>query len=301
MIFCYIDESGVSQVPGNSTHFVLAGIAIPIHKWKQCEAEIQAVKKKYSIPMAEIHTGWMLRPYPEQFRIANFDKLDHTARRFEAEKNRNRELLRLQASKHTLKTYYQTKKNYEKTKPYIHLTFLERRQFIQDIARLIGGWVFFARLFAECIDKIYFNPAKALRPIDEQAFEQLVSRFEQYLQIYSKSSQTKQFGLLIHDNNPTVCKKHTALMKSFHQSGTLWTTVKSIIETPLFVDSELTSMVQLADVCAYSLRRYLEKGETSLFNEVIKIADKKDNVNVGVRHFSSQSCGCLICSSHKKP
>ncbi len=88
-------------------------------------------------------------------------------------------------------------------------------------------------------------------------------------------------------------------MKSFHKGGTLWTKVQNIIETPLFVDSELTSMVQLADVCAYSLRRYLEKKETHLFNEVFKIADKKDGKVVGVRHFSAPSCACLICSAHK--
>jgi hypothetical protein len=176
---------------------------------------------------------------------------------------------------------------------------IERKQFILDIAKLIGTWAPFCRLFAECIDKIHFDPIRASSPIDEQAFEQLVSRFEQYLKIYSKSLDNKKYGLLIHDNNPTGCKKHTQLMKSFHKRGTLWTDIQNIIETPLFVDSQLTSMIQLADVCAYSLRRYVEKKEDHLFNEIIKVADKKDGRVVGVRHFTSSTCNCYICSYHK--
>ncbi len=46
-------------------------------------------------------------------------------------------------------------------------------------------------------------------------------------------------------------------MKSFYDKGTNWTDLEHIIETPLFVDSELTSLVQIADLCAYAIRRYL--------------------------------------------
>ena len=58
------------------------------------------------------------------------------------------------------------------------------------------------------------------------------------------------------------------MMRSFHAAGTLWTRVECIIETPMFVDSKLTRMVQIADLCAYALRRYLENGETGLFRPI---------------------------------
>jgi hypothetical protein len=154
-------------------------------------------------------------------------------------------------------------------------------------------------LFAECIDKFYFNPTRSKYTLDEQAFEQLVSRFEQYLRIYSHTSRVKKFGLLIHDNNDTVSKRLTELMKQFHNSGTLWTSVRNIIETPLFVDSQLTSMVQLADLCSYALRRYIEKNEDYLYKEIIKRADKKGGKMVGVRHFTDDSCECNICKLHR--
>ena len=80
----------------------------------------------------------------------------------------------------------------------------------------------------------------------------------------------------------------------------LWTAIKNIIETPLFVDSALTSMVQMSDLCAYALRRYVENGEEEFFDLVFKRADRKGTATVGVRHFADQEvCVCKICESHK--
>ena len=86
-------------------------------------------------------------------------------------------------------------------------------------------------------------------------------------------------------------------MMLFHEQGTLWTRIKNIIETPLFVDSRLTSMVQAADLCSYALRRYLENNEDYLFKNLFKIADRKGNRVVGVRHFSTEECKCEICTA----
>lgn len=297
MILCYMDESGTSEIPGNTSHFILAGLSIPIWHWKTCESEISSIKKHYDLESAEIHAGWLLRPYLEQRKIPNFERLSRSIRRSEVEKYRRSELLRLQKiSNH--KSYQQTKKNFRKTNPYTHLTFDERSQFVEEIAKKIEKWGF-ARLFAECIDKVHFDPVRTSHAIDEQAFEQVVSRFEQYLKNTTLPETSSNYGLLIHDNNETIAKKHTALMRSFHKIGTLWTRLDKIIETPLFVNSELTSMIQIADVCAYSLRRYLENHEERLFNHIFQRADKSRNLVVGVRHYTSASCVCKICASHR--
>lgn len=164
---------------------------------------------------------------------------------------------------------------------------------------MVSNWGF-CRLFAECIDKVHFDPARANKSVDEQALEQIVSRFEHFLNITEAvNSTSKNYGLLIHDNNETVAHNHTKLMKYFHSEGTFWTRIERIIETPLFVDSELTSMVQIADLCSYSLRRFLENGETELFELIFSRADRKDGKVVGVRHFTDSSCQCKICASHR--
>lgn len=300
MFICYIDESGQPELPGNTSHYILAGIMIPIWKWKTCDSQIRNIKTKYSIRGKELHTGWILRKYFEQSKIPDFSKLEHDDRIYEVNKLRHARLLSLQRSNKN-KQYHQLKKTYRKTEDYIHLTFDERQDLIYELATMISKWQF-ARLFAECIDKIYFDPRRSRQAPAEQAFEQIVSRFEQYLSIRNKSIRRqyskKDYGMIIHDNNPTVEKKLTNIMKSFQQKGTFWTDIENIVETPLFVDSQLTSMVQIADICAYSLRRYLENGETRYFNEIFKRADKKNGMTVGIRHFSKNFCNCLICKTH---
>ena len=145
---------------------------------------------------------------------------------------------------------------------------------------------------------MHFDPDITGQTVDQQAFQQVVSRCERYLQNISRPEAT-YYGLLIHDNNPAVEKKHTELMKSFLSSGTLWTNVTNTTETPLLVNSELTSMVQIAALCGYALRRYLENDEENLFKLVFERADRKDGVAVGVRHYTDKSCRCSICEAHR--
>ena len=298
MYICYIDESGTSDIPGNTSHFVLAGISVPVWHWKRCDSEVETIKNKYDTGGIEIHVGWMLRPYKEQLDIVEFENLPYQQRRAQVSSLRKAEILRLQRANNP-KLLKQTKKNFKKTEAYVHLTFEERKNLVFDLAECISNWGF-ARIFAECIDKIFFDPSRANHTIDEQAFEQLVSRFEQYLQNISRGPGPDNLGMLVHDNNSTIEKKHTELMKKFYQKGTLWTKINNIIETPLFVDSQLTSMVQIADICAYALRRYLENNENKLFDLIFQRADRIDTVVVGVRHFSQGGCKCKICDAHKR-
>lgn len=298
MYLCYIDESGTPDIPGNTSHFILAGLSIPIWHWKTCDEEIDQIKRKYGLNHNEIHIAFMLRKYIEQSKIPGFEKMDFEQRRFEVTKLRNMELLKLQRERKTSQLK-QTKINYKKTNNYIHLTLTERQNAVIGIAEKIGGWGF-ARLFAECVNKLHFNPARSTRSIDEQSFEQVVSRFETYLLNTDRSCENQNYGMLIHDNNQTVARKHTELMKQFYKSGTLWTSVSHIIETPLFVDSQLTSMIQAADVCAYALRRYLENGETELFDLIYTRADRRGERVEGVRHFTDTKCKCKICTSHRR-
>lgn len=222
--------------------------------------------------------------------------MSRVARRSAVTKFRTGHLLELQ-KKAKPSAYRQTKKSYTHTEPYTHLTHTERVALINEVAQMISGWGY-AKLFAECIDKVYFDPAKSIgRSIDEQAFEQLVSRFEQYLKNTARQ-HTDNYGLIVHDNNQTVARKHTQLMHSFHEKGTLWTSVKKIIETPLFVDSKLTGMVQIADLCCYALRRFCENGERDLFDLIFTRADQVGGKILGVRHYTEVQCACAICMGH---
>lgn len=301
MNVCYVDESGTSSIPGNTSHFVLAGFSIPIEYWKNCDISISTLKNKYMISDSEIHIGWLLRPYYEQNKITNFANLDYSKRKSEVLKVRRAEIYRLKEE--NAKNIKQIKKNFRLTECYIHLTLDERKALVFELAEMISNWNH-ARLFAECIDKVHFDPTRAPISLDAQAFEQIVSRYEQYLEnskyrVVSGKKDTN-YGLIIHDNNDTVAKKHTQLMKDFHKRGTFWTEIKNIIETPFFVDSQLTGLVQVADLCAYAIRRYCENGEEDLFRLIFKRADRSKGVVVGVRHFSDADCQCEICKAHNR-
>lgn len=294
---CYIDESGTSDVPGNTSHFVLAGVSLPIWHWRQADNQIAAIKSRYGLQDSELHTAWLLRRYLEQSRITDFDYLSRDQRRTEVVRARNRHLLQLQRQNQR-KAYRQAKKNYAQTYLYIHLTLAERQRFVTEVADCVSGWGF-ARLFAECIDKVHFNPQIARLSLDEQAFEQIISRFERYLQNIDGPNGGNNYGLIVHDNNETIARKHTKMMRTFHQTGTPWIELQKIIETPLFVDSSLTSMVQIADLCSYSLRRFLENREADLFDRIYARADRNFGRVVGVRHFTNEACQCTICRDHR--
>ncbi len=155
-------------------------------------------------------------------------------------------------------------------------------------------------IFVEAIDKLFHDSFKTGRSIDEQALEQIVSRFQKYLEKQDGSVSVPR-GIIVHDNNQTVAKKHTALMKDFYTSGTLWTKVTRVVETPLFVDSSLTRMIQVADLVSYAFRRYLENDETGLFEILFPRVHHIGKVAVGARHYTGQPCSCAVCKAHKMP
>ncbi len=292
--FCYIDESGTPSIPGNTSHYVLCGFSIPVDSWKKCHIQINKIKKKYGLSDAEIHSGWIKRAYFEQSRVEGLEEMNFEERRSAVIKERKTEIFRVTKSKDT-KGLKQLKKNYKNTEAYIHLTYNERIAFLQEVADAIGKWKF-ARVFAECIDKVHFDPTRTSVTTDEQAFEQIVSRFELYLEHSAKQGEMN-YGMLIHDNNDTESKKLTALMKKFYVRGTLWTDIKHIIETPFFVNSELTGMIQIADLCALAIRRYFENGETDLLDRIKTRIHTFKGKYVGVRHFTSEGCACEFCSN----
>jgi len=295
MHLCYLDESGTPEIPGNTSHFVLAGLLIPVWHWRNCDRDIAAIRRRYGLEENEIHTAWIMRAYLEQNKIRGFHSMAYAERRQNVEQYRRAELLRLQRLPSN-RPYKQARKNYAHTEAYVHLTFDERKALLREVAECVSGWGF-ARLFAECIDKINFSPPNPSKTPDEQALEQIVSRVERHMMAISASFEHPPLAMLIHDNNDTVAKKHTAMMKKFHRDGMPWQDVNHIVETPLFVDSELTGMVQIADMCGYALRRYLENGQDLLFDLIFKRADRRDGRNVGVRHFTPAGCRCKICGS----
>jgi len=298
MRFCYLDESGTAELSGPESHFVLLGLSIPGTTWKIKDQEVTLIKRRYGLERAEVHAGWLARRYVEQERIADFENLSTADRRKEVQTRREAILLRKAALRGPA-SVQGDRKNFAKTAAYIHLTLTERRQLLRDLADKIDSWDD-CRLFAECIDKTTFGGRPPRVPPYEEAFEQVVSRFHRFLEVCGGEN-----GLLLQDQNQTVMRRLTEMMRAFHERGTRWTSqIGLIVETPLFVSSDLTSMVQMADVCAYATRRFCDYRETDLFDRIFSRFNRVGTRLVGVRHYTNRSeasgrwCSCRICAEH---
>ena len=140
MLLCYIDESGTPEITGNTSHYVLAGLAIPVHKWKEAELDINKVKQKYGLEHNEIHTAWLLRKYIEQSKIPDFESLPKDQRIYEVQKYRKTELLRLQKGNNN-KSYIQTKKTINLRKIISICLLMKEKCLLLNWRRLFQGGI----------------------------------------------------------------------------------------------------------------------------------------------------------------
>ena len=290
MFFLYLDESG-----SNTSHFVFLGIAIPATSWREKTDQVAQVKSLYGLSGKEIHTGWMMRRYLEQERIPHFSGIDRKSRRTAVETARKADILHISALGNARKLR-DTKKYFKKTHAYIHLTIDERKDCVRKLADVIGSWSD-SRLFGEATDIARFNLPGT---VFENAFAQVISRFHSFLDNYGRHTGSDLHGLVIQDNNETVADRLTDRMRTFHLEGTMWTEIPRIIETPLFVNSELTEMIQISDVCAYATRRFFENKEDDLFDRIYTRFDRSSRGRVvGLRHYTGfHVCDCRVCRDH---
>lgn len=287
MYICYLDESGTPEKGDSSRHFVLLGLAVPASTWKEKDRQIDVVKMGYGLQGSEVHTAWMLRDLPEQARVPGFAAMDHDERRRHVIAIRTQNLARPRSNS----AQRALEKNYRKTADYVHLTRAERTQCVSALADLIGQWGD-ARIFCEAQKKSALTNGEG---DFEEAFEQVVTRFNTFLRNVGGLN-----GLMVQDNNETMAKRLTEMMRRFHREGTTWTRdIEHVVETPLFVDSSLTSMVQLADICAYAIRRFYDNDEANLLERIDPAFDRNGRKLVGVRHFTrADHCECRICVEH---
>ncbi|MGH7271261.1 MAG: DUF3800 domain-containing protein [Polyangiaceae bacterium] len=291
MHICYLDESGSpSRNGGETSHFVMLGLAIPASTWRVKDAQISAILNAHNL-FGELHTAWLVRTYPEQERIAKFETLSPTDRQAAVLRERKADLAK--ASMRGPKAVQTLARNYKKTNAFIHLTQRERMDVVCAVADLIGTWGD-AVLFAEAQDKDAHSNTTADSHIVEIGFEQVASRYHHYLERGNVDA-----GILVQDKNETSERNLTRLARRFHKQGNAWASFARLVETPLFVDSELTAMVQLADLCSYATRRFFENGEADLLNRVYSRFDQYQGRYVGIRHYTGRRhCKCRVCKDH---
>lgn len=290
-----MDESGVPHRQGGTTHFVLLGIAVPVERWHEYDYRLSVVKAQHGAADIELHTAWMDRRYPEQESIPGFEEMTPQQRRAAVAKLRKAQLKAAHGK--DLRKVANLKRNQRKTLPYTHMTHRQRKALLSDVAAELGTWQD-VRIFADIQRKSATRGSRVLDAADrikDHAFEQVVTRFHHFLarpEILSR-------GLLVYDHDQAVSVRFTEQMRRFQVNGTTFARNPQIVETPMFVDSSLTSMIQLADLAAYATRRFIELGERDLFDPIYARFDRKGSVLVGARHYTGRTaCSCRICQDH---
>ena len=133
------------------------------------------------------------------------------------------------------------------------------------------------RLFAAVLEKRNF----AGQDIAQVAFEQLSSRFDQYLGRLYKEKRDKQRGLILFDKTATERRIQT-LARDFKHTGHSFGVTRNYAEVPVFLDSRASRLIQLADLVAYAIFRHYEHGDSIYWNACSQCFDAEGGVLHGL-------------------
>jgi hypothetical protein len=121
------------------------------------------------------------------------------------------------------------------------------------------------QLFASVIAK---SKAPVLSTISDDLFSQVASRFDMFLRRIYKQSHDRnvQRGIAIFDESKEELKIQ-GLSHTFTNQGNQWgNRLNNFAEVPLFLNSKMSRLIQLADVIAYSIFRNFEYNDDTYFS-----------------------------------
>ena len=117
------------------------------------------------------------------------------------------------------------------------------------------------RLFGAVLDKQNF----AGQDIAQVAFEQLSSRFDQYLGRLYREKNNRQRGLILFDKSATERRIQTLALE-FKYTGHTFGVTRNYAEVPVFIDSRASRLIQLADLVAYGIFRKFEHSDSTYYD-----------------------------------
>jgi hypothetical protein len=179
--------------------------------------------------------------------------------------------------------------------PWKSLSIDDARGVLKSVLRIAAASYGTARLFACAIHKKSYPGQDPV----ELAFEDLCQRFDYFLNRL-RIQGDQQRGLLILDKTTRETSLQR-LSREFRKAGTRWGALKYIADTPLFVDSRASRLVQIADHVAYSVFRRYNTGDAQYFDIIASRFDEADGVIHGLvhKHADYRTCTCPACLSRR--
>ncbi len=171
----------------------------------------------------------------------------------------------------------------------------EAQGVIKGVLNVLRNSYDTARAFACAIHK----PSYPNTDLMELAFEDLCSRFDLYLR-QLRTQGDRQRGLVILDESAHETSLQR-MARDFRTLGTQWGVIRNLAETPLFVDSRASRVVQLADHVAYATFRRYNASDAQYFDVISSKFHAVDGVVHGLAHkqTTNPSCMCIACFSRR--
>ena len=184
-----------------------------------------------------------------------------------------------------------------RTPPWNTLDREARRNIIKEVLDVLAQSYGSAKAFACAVHK----PSYPNHDPMEIAFEDLCSRFDMHLG-HLREQGDNQKGLIILDES-TYEIALQRLAYNYRTLGTRWNTVvRNIVDVPLFVNSEASRCVQVADHVAYAVFRRYESGDSNYIDRILSRFDYDGRVLHGLSHKHAQrmpNCMCPSCFSRR--
>ena len=183
-----------------------------------------------------------------------------------------------------------------KARPWKTMQRSRRLEIINSALDILSGTHRSVRLFAVAVHK------QAVAPQDpvEYAFEEICNRFD--LRLTRRGTEERQRGLVVMDKSHYENTLQN-LAQGFRESGTRWGKLRNLAEVPLFVDSRMSRIIQLADIVAWATWRRYERGDTGYFDRIVSRFDTEGGVIHGLVHYKprEEQCHCPACMSRFTP
>lgn len=179
--------------------------------------------------------------------------------------------------------------------PWKSLEINDARGLLKSVLRVVADSYSTTCLFACAVHKKSFPNADPVA----LAFEDLCQRFDMFL-ARKRQSGDQQRGMLVLDDT-THETSLRELSREFRKTGTRWGTVRNIADTPFFVDSKASRLVQIADHIAYSVFRRYNAGDAQYMDIVAHRFHEADGVIHGLchKHIERNACTCPACLSRR--
>lgn len=175
---------------------------------------------------------------------------------------------------------------------------LNRNQRIEILKRI---YAYIANqnlsLFGVAMHKASF---KSINPI-QRTCEELAGHFDASLaRLEVEHAGEKQLGLMIFDESNHARTLHI-LLSQYRTTGARFGRVRHIAEVPLFADSKLTRVIQIADFVAYAIFRRYERGDSSFLDMIIHKFDENQGILHGLIHLNAdfRTCYCPACATRR--